>query len=499
MKRITWVFMILVLIASLLCLRCTCHNSHKPKNWTEYIKTSENYVPADTTQQIIVWRTRKDDATYLNSWLDSVHEHCGDFDITVFCGTCDSTLMLLTGNGVRTFIQSTSGRKGGGTACAGTSSCPPTGGGDTLLWSVNYPISLDYSIVYDSVSADSLPKINLPNIPKQRSLAPLAFTRHDTITVAVFDTGLDTLELNNYLYHSNIEACLDTTGLANNGWNFPKRNSNVQDDYHRPYGHGEIVSRLIEEQVVHYQQNNIKILPVKIHDSHGQSDLFSVLCGFAYAKDRGAQVINASFGYYALKPLAGAVDSSSLLIKGFIKHYLTDSNILLIAAAGNANTVDRDSSIKALFINAGLPLPLDLRNLDNINFYPASFASDPELPNVIAVTTVFETPTSTSVSRTQNYSPRVVDIGTNADISYGSDYWFYNLKHLERPVRGSSYAAPIVTGIICSHYSAIKDNVPANAFTKDNIIDYLLKPEVGVGHVNNANHKIRKGVFLRHL
>ena len=90
-------------------------SQNKVQPWQYYINTKDyKHIPADTSQQILVWRTPKPDPTYLNAWLDSIRRHCGEFKITVFCGACDSSLMLLTGAGIRTYIQGTGGGKGGG-------------------------------------------------------------------------------------------------------------------------------------------------------------------------------------------------------------------------------------------------------------------------------------------------------------------------------------------------------------------------------------------------
>ena len=163
--------------------------------------------------------------------------------------------------------------------------------------------------------------------------------------------------------------------------------------------------------------------------------------------------------------------------------------ILLIAAAGNKNFSDNDHSLEVLYNAAGLPIPLGFRNLDSINFYPASLAVDPELPNVIAVTTVNDTANKTSPN--QNYSSTIVDVGVNGNFQLNNDYWFFNPRMAASLVRGSSYAAPVVTGIACAFYNDIK----ADLGDKNKVLDILLsKPSVG--NNNTANGKIRKGTFF---
>jgi len=322
---------------------------------------------------------------------------------------------------------------------------------------------------------------------------------HDTITVAVFDTGIDTTEAktDHYFYINNNTSCLNPMH-ADNGWNFPDKTNIVEDDYTAVsrVGHGQVVAHLINEQVRLYAENNVKILPVKIHNNHGESDLFSVLCGIAFAKERGANIINASFGYYALKrPGVSAVDDpSALLIKQYIKHYLIDTtdirkSVLIIAAAGNGDTKSNDADERKLYTDAGLALPSNMRDLDQVNFYPASLAADPELPNVIAVTTVWDA--LNLVSPNQNFSANIVDVGVNANLNLAGDFWFRNTRMLNSFVRGTSYATPIVTGIICAHYSRIKASIP----DKNAILSTLLNdPFIGNNHT--AGGKLRKGIIF---
>lgn len=468
------------------------NNRSKPKAWQDYIAINNEYNrlsrDRNDTQQIVVWRTPNSDPSYLNSWLDSIEKHCGPFNITLFCGSCDSSLMLLTGNGVKTFIQGNGGSSGGGSACQ--THCPPGGGGDTLYWSVNFPVEIIDTVDY---TPDTTKKIQFVS---QTSTQP-------PIVVGVFDTGVDTVDLFKVLYKNPTPTCLDPN--ANNGWNFPGKNNIVQDDYNLPSGHGKIVARLIVEQVNSFGQNAVRILPVKIHNSNGESDLFSVLCGFAYAKERGAKIVNASFGYYALKrpPAAGVVstlnDMDALLLKQYIKYYLTDNNILLIAAAGNKNLHNNDAAERVLYTNAGLTPPSDLRNLDEVFFYPASLAEDPDLPNVIAVTTIDDQ--LNFVSPTQNYSPKVVDIGVNRNVNTDGDLWFVNSMYEGHIVRGTSYATPIVAGIICANYTRIQKHlaIVSLPFNKNNILDFLLSIPA-IGHKNSAliplSSKIKTGEML---
>lgn len=467
----------------IMMLNTSCNNIQP---WPEYltVETGFNHIPPDSSQQIIVWKKPNTNDSYLNKWLDSIKSHCGPIKIAVFCEDCDSSLLLLTGAGIKTFIQGTGTTKGGGSTCSG-SGCPPAGDGDTIYWCVNFPVDIDKT---DSVYNQDAGSMGV--------LSPDTF-ENPAITVAVFDTGIEPGELSKYLYQGSLPVCLAPNAV--NGWNFPKQNNNITDDYNKPKGHGAIVARIIAEQVNHYKLNGVKILPVKIHDSSGQSDLFSVLCGFAYAKERGAKIINASFGFYAPKqPMTPGTtvlseDPNALLMKKYIQYYLTNNHILLVAAAGNKN----DPLEKAVFTNVGLTPPADLRNLDNVYFYPASLAGDPDLPNVIAVTTV--STRTKKVSPNQNYSKNVVDIGVNAESINGDHYYFRNPRVNRGFSEGSSFATPIVTGILCAHYNLIMENISPNSFNKDLILGFLLRQNLNIGILTTFGDTIKTGVMVNNV
>ena len=497
MRKLLWILLIIILILLLLFWLCRtgrlpfCKSEHEPPPWQTYLKLDTNYkhIPGDSTEEILVWRTPGSGDWFLSYWLDSIHEATHkEIKIVAYCQSCDSSLLLLTGEGIKTFIQSTSGGKGGGTTCTNppNSRCSgggTVGGGDTIYWCVNFPVEFKDSANSDNIIVDTA-KYQIPS-PQPPG------TVNSVTTVAVFDTGVDTVDVKDYLYANSASSCLGDS--ANTRWNFVNRNNIVRDNYSSRTGHGQVVAHIIVDQVKHYASathNLIKILPVKIHNENGESDLFSVLCGFAYAQQRQVQIINASFGYYAVKNMAApsTIDLGAILLKEYIKHYLTKNNILLIAAAGNRNFIDNDNSLRTLYIKAGLPIPAGFRNLDSINFYPASLAADPELPNVISVTTAMDAANTTSPN--QNYSKTVVDIGVNANLDRDGDYWFRNERMPNSYVRGSSYATPAVTGIACAFYNDIKGNLT----NKDAVLNILLG-EPSVGNNNTANGRVKKGIM----
>ena len=422
-------------------------------SWRTYILPPSHslILPAADTNQLVIWRAPGTSEDSFNEWLDSISHKFGEVHISYFCQRCDSTLMLLTGPGAIQYIQTGPIQGGSGSGVAGG----PVGGDGPIYYSKNYAMAVPEYL--DSIVSNP----NASKIP----LEPGGSYTGAPVTVAVFDTGLDSTDIGSYVFNSPSPSCMGSD--ATRGWNFIAGSPDWKDDFKAR--HGTVVSWFIINQVKKYHQSQVRILPVKIDDDKGQGSLFGVLCGFAYAKDLNAKIINASFGFYSprLDRSGAKVDSNVVLLKEYARYYLTRNNILLIAAAGNAGCL-----------------------LDTISFYPASLSR--ELDNVIAVTTVQPIGSNRlstgQVSVDQNYSEQVVYAGVSGDkvptaattgpgIKPGS-YLFYH-PYLAAPgvhltVHGSSFATPIVTGNICAHYALVKSLLLNQRATRRNILDTLI-------------------------
>jgi hypothetical protein len=155
--------------------------------------------------------------------------------------------------------------------------------------------------------------------------------------VAVLDTGLnfshddmqDLLWVNKDEIAGN-EKDDDGNGYIDdyNGYNFVKGDDNISDDN----DHGTAVSSIIAANT----DNKIgiagvswkaTIMPVKVASASGSASLFDIAQGIYYAVDNGAKVINMSLG--------------SMLNKDYVEEavqYASDRGVLMVAAAGNANS-----------------------------------------------------------------------------------------------------------------------------------------------------------------
>ncbi len=495
-----YILLLTIIILLLLFYFKGCSHCQGPTSYT-------NHIPADMSQ-VILWKNPDSTDSAYRKYI-SDHFPNSTIDTVNYCKSCDSNLVMVSGADVVLYLQGKTTSSGsGGIKTQGT------GGDGPALISLNFPIEIIDSgvIIIDSAVTPSqgtgtvLPGNYSKNPGRFNSAGtansfpnpvppPGSFVQADSVTVAVFDSGIDPVMFASYLYKSDVLSCMSQG--ANNGWNFFDNTPDWSDDNLPP--HGTCVSRFIIDQANKYNNNFVKILPVKISSSKGVSHLFDVLCALTYAKNRGADIVNASFGFYAPKDAQGDKprDSSVFLFKKFIEQYLNEHGhgMLMIAAAGNKDDVNEN------YVYASTD-PVARRNLDSVSFYPASFAKD--IANVIAVTTVKSA--YKKVSPHQNFSPQVVDLGINADfakVTNGDTAFLFAdpLRTLPNGIptkEGSSFATPIATGKIAANYYLIENLIKAGNLqlnTKKAVLDILYKH--GILHADNAfTQKIKGGRIM---
>ncbi|KSU89015.1 MULTISPECIES: S8 family peptidase [Priestia] len=136
------------------------------------------------------------------------------------------------------------------------------------------------------------------------------------IIIAVINTGVD-------LDHPDLRRRLT------NGYNVLLNNNFPDDDN----GHGTHVSGIIASETNNHEglagvtwYN--KIMPIKAMGAKGYGTTFDIAKGIFWAVDHGADIINMSLGNY---------QHSSLLKEAI--DYAYNKNVVLIAAAGNENTM----------------------------------------------------------------------------------------------------------------------------------------------------------------
>lgn len=409
-------------------------------------RSAFKYIPT----QLVVWKKPGVSDAAFNEWKTANLQTYSGLLVKKLCRGCDDSLELWEGDNVATLISEKVAGSGG-TSTGGA----PHGGSDAIAC-FSYNLIIDLPEPHDCLKTPR-EKVQMATRPDYRDPA---------IVVAVFDTGL--LPYIKEACSDIVESCMPG-GSA--GWNFAYKNNITDDDY--PSRHGSAVTKFIVDQEDRYRQRKVNILPVKIHNNYGKSDLFSILCGFAYAARCGAKIINASFGFYAPKDAPAPA-----ILAQFVKKHLTDNNILLVAAAGNVNTDE----------STGRRSGEAIRNLEYHPFYPACLSKDFE--NVLAVTTI--SMEKGKVSPSQNFSAAVVDVGVDCDAVVEDDFRFEDPLGRGTYIVGSSYATPVITGKIAQHYNALMAAMPLGNINKSILLERMT--ELGIIKSDDRFHDyIRDG------
>ncbi len=158
------------------------------------------------------------------------------------------------------------------------------------------------------------------------------------VVVAVLDTGID---LNHNEFVGNIwnnlgtsfyKTYISTDGTTYNvqfdthGWDFVNHDNDPSDDY----GHGTHVAGIIGANSISGSTVvgvgwNIDLMAVKVLGADGRGYSLNIINGIIYAADRGANVINMSFGGY----------SGSQAERDAV-NYAYNKGVVLVAAVGNS-------------------------------------------------------------------------------------------------------------------------------------------------------------------
>lgn len=151
-----------------------------------------------------------------------------------------------------------------------------------------------------------------------------AYSRGAGVTVAVLDTGV-------YEGHDVFDDRLTWPGCdLLDGDDQPRDEANGVDDdldgmVDEGYGHGTMVAGLIA-----LVAPEARILPIRILDDEGRTDLFTMAAGIEYARLAGARVINMSFGA-RLESLPGLE---------YLFQRCAAEGVIPVAGAGNDNRAD---------------------------------------------------------------------------------------------------------------------------------------------------------------
>jgi subtilisin family serine protease len=172
------------------------------------------------------------------------------------------------------------------------------------------------------------------------------YTDCSGVPVAVIDSGVDVFHpdlavniLRNMdeIPNNNIDD--DNNGLVDDyyGYDFNQNDNDVKDDN----GHGTHVAGIIgavgnNAQGVSGVCHTAEIIPVKVFDENGNGSLSDIYDGIIYAVDRGAIVLNNSYGVSYDDPQDPEGLQAEQLVDQAIQ-YSRERERLFIAAAGNSS------------------------------------------------------------------------------------------------------------------------------------------------------------------
>jgi hypothetical protein len=274
----------------------------------------------------------------------------------------------------------------------------------------NYPLHMMY-VPNDPLFFDQWALHTINAAGAWDKLAP----NQEPVIVAVVDTGID-------FYHEDLQGRISLDGA----WDFVLNDSYPLD----LDGHGTEVAGVIAAATGNATgiagtagRQNVQILPLRVFNWLGETNIYWVSQAIAHAVDCGAQVINLSLGgpQYS-QALADAVD------------YAWERGVVVVAAAGNE----------------GGPV-----------FYPAA------LPHVIAVAASDE---GDGVAYFSNHGPEIMVAAPGVDVlSTDAFYPEYTV------VSGTSIAAPFVSAAA----AIIKSQLPGAG--PDQVAEIIQKGAVDIG------------------
>lgn len=155
-------------------------------------------------------------------------------------------------------------------------------------------------------------------------------------------------------------VCMNHPDLSDrllDGWDFVEQDSIPQDEFNHGCGVAGVIAANTNNSIgISGIAQNVKIMPLRILDSHGLGTYSDLAAAVVYAVDHNAKVINLSLGGYS---------SSSVLEEAI--NYAISHKVLVVAAAGNTGDT-------TLMYPAAIDSVISVGSL-NKNGDPSSFSS----------------------------------------------------------------------------------------------------------------------------
>lgn len=261
------------------------------------------------------------------------------------------------------------------------------------------------------------------------------------VTIAVLDTGIDPYFQDPQ--HTGPMAPLylwDNPNAGDNcypndifGWDFINDDNAPVDDN----SHGTHIASRIAQQLANNAPNvNYQFMSVKMLDNNGVGNSFHAACAVLYAAENGADVINASWGFY------GELDQT--LKRSF--RYAQQKKVATMTSAGNMR-----------------------KDLSEYRHYPSEFALE-NYP-VKSIFFVSATRTGTQLWPLTNYRVFPAAPGSEFMAAPGGNLWGLVPQHFGLPGNrarksGTSISTPFASAL-AAHYKHLNPGVSALTLRND--------------------------------
>ncbi|HVJ65639.1 MAG TPA: S8 family serine peptidase [Bdellovibrionota bacterium] len=258
--------------------------------------------------------------------------------------------------------------------------------------------------------------------------------------VAIVDTGarldhpflFSSWDYNEDEKYGAVQVDDDLNGFVDDviGGNVIARNGDVSEVGTDHGTHVAGIVKIVRDQAIptHPEAANVTLLPIRFIDDRGYGTTSGAITALEYAAQRGAKVINCSWG------ALGGEAYSQALYDAMVQLYYRD--IVVVAAAGNMDSSGINDNDKVPYFPASYNIPSLLSVASMTSFYVGGQMVDYDISSFSNVGAV-----SVHIAAPGSYVSEYQDGILSANANYTSSFNKYKTK------KGTSMAAPVVAGV----------------------------------------------------